>query len=126
MSDNTPIVATHGETIARRRLGLMDKWEMCGFQKLDGLESWTFSMAVPTFIERGARKGQKKWTGPTLRCCITSEEIQAEFHRYEAETGQCGLCCGSGQEWAGWNHKTGNRWRTCSRCNGSGERAVAA
>lgn len=40
---------------------------------------------------------------------------------WEAETGNCFRCNGSGQESLGWSKAEGPRYRQCSRCGGTGK-----
>jgi len=40
---------------------------------------------------------------------------------WEAETGNCFRCGGSGQESFGWSKAEGRLYRQCSRCGGTGK-----
>lgn len=79
--------------------------------------------------------------GPTIGVCLTladdaesfpnredvlidKREEDEEKARFERETGKCHRCGGDGQDWAGWNHGTGHRWRPCKRCGASGAAPV--
>ena len=85
-----------------------------------GLELWG---AVPIgTISRGPRKGQPKW--PPQRewwdVVITIEEVQETRLQWEAETGICSHCGGSGQQVKSISVTKGASYRTCSGCHGTG------
>lgn len=80
------------------------------------------------FFTKGKRKGRPDW-----KCCtearvvfFTREDITRVQQEWERETGKCAQCEGSGQEWAGYNVRTGDRFRKCLLCGGSGKRCEVA
>lgn len=101
----------HHETVARRKLDILDLPEA-------KLCSWDASV-------RGVVLYEFEHGGRRLRAFVSDEEHEAELLRFEA-TGKCHECGGDGQEWRGWNNKTGHRWETCRRCGGSGRPKEAA
>ena len=77
---------------------------------------------MPRLKKSGADKGGTTWRGVTMRdCIVTRDEWHAERAAYEAETGACRECFGTGQYAFGWSVDTGLRYRACSRCNATGK-----
>lgn len=108
--------------VARRKLGAGQDWEPCRWEALGhGAEAdCLITGGVPVI-----RNGKRKWP-PITKCervCVTHAEYIAERKRFEAETGKCSNCDGTGQEWAGWSASDGNRYRDCRHCHATG-RAV--
>jgi hypothetical protein len=56
---------------------------------------------------------------------IRRAELEAFQREWQARTGKCFECYGTGQDWAGWNAKTGNRYRPCQHCKATGVSAAA-
>ena len=80
--------------------------------------------AVPVgFYSQGPRKGRPKW--PINKDCqifqFTPAQLDEVFFAWEAQTGDCFKCGGSGQESFGWSKAEGKRYRQCSRCGGTGK-----
>lgn len=76
---------------------------------------------VPLFT-KGAQKGRpnfKRCVGKKLVAVPVTERDRI-IALYEEVTGKCKLCHGKGQEWAGWDHKSGDRYRDCKRCGCTG------
>jgi len=110
----------HIESVARRKLApLPEGWEPWKYERV-GPDATMVTGSVPRILTRGKNKGQKRWPKPGQAVVVTDAERDAEFARYEAETGVCGKCFGRGEESAGWHYKTGTKYRTCRRCKGSG------
>ncbi|QSQ14082.1 hypothetical protein [Myxococcus landrumensis] len=78
-----------------------------------------------TLVKSGPRKGKPNYgkpdPGTERRLVISFVELDACKAQWEAETGKCSKCGGSGEEGAGWSKEGGSRYRTCTRCNGSGK-----
>jgi hypothetical protein len=111
----------HGAALALRKIGSPEGWSVCSWEIMDD-DSTVYGM----MLESGTKPdGSTKWVGPEKKACVTKEERIAEINRYETETGKCSVCYGTGDEWMGWNHITGNRWGKCRRCNGLGLAARA-
>jgi hypothetical protein len=87
-----------------------------GYAKLIGTEP------IGT-ISRGPRKGQLKWPPRNQwRAVVISHEQVAETRRqWEAETGRCSWCGGSGQQLNGVSVAEGPWYRTCGGCGGAGK-----
>lgn len=105
---------THTESAAARKIGI-EGWKPCIFEMVEG------GMLITGGIPKDVN-GKKKWPPVKQmdRLILTREEVDAEELRYEAETGNCHVCYGSGQQATGWNRETGVRTRECPKCNGIG------
>lgn len=115
----------HAETVARRKLNAPDsfvfyRWECVG---PDLMLTGCVSSGLVT---KGKRIGRPRYDGPKQSCCVTDAEILLEHQRYEAETGCCGECMGTGQVFSGWNYLTGTRYRECDVCKGAKTRQKLA
>jgi hypothetical protein len=78
--------------------------------------------SVPDGVySKGPRKGKPRFVGKGKRVIITRVELEARAIAYEAETGKCWDCKGTGQTWAGWSRTEGTKYRECQRCAGTGE-----
>lgn|GEM_PF-4733892 len=102
------MIIDHGLSLARRKLNRHDavvrQWECIGKPTV-GVR---YELADPeTFTNREA-------------VLLDKRELDAEPFRFERETGKCADCGGDGQEWCGWSHVGGHRWRECKRCGGNG------
>jgi hypothetical protein len=81
------------------------------------------SGGVPRLLKAGPRKGKPTWRDvPTQRAVVTRAELDAEKARYEADTGKCSECMGTGKVLASWSAAEGVKYRPCKRCDGTGER----
>lgn len=70
---------------------------------------------------RGPRKGRPRFNKPYDKVVVTSAEMDEAAQSYEAVTGKCWDCKGTGQVWNGWSKADGSKYRQCLRCDGSGE-----
>lgn len=81
-------------------------------------------------ISRGPRKGKLDYRKPEPGSSVTLTIGEKQFHawraQWEAETGLCSECSGTGVVFAGWNNITGTRMRPCRPCGGTGNRPVVA
>lgn len=105
---------THTESAAVRKIGI-EGWEPCIFERVAG--GMLITGGIPKEV-----KGKKKWPPAKQmeRLILTREDVDAEELRYEAKTGNCHACYGSGQQTIGWNHETGVSTRECPKCKGTG------
>ena len=102
-----------------------------------GIEGWTpyrweaatgghlVTGAVPFGVyARGDKKGLPRFHHPKASSrqtvVVSDNEIKAQAEKYEAETGHCWNCKGTGQRQAGWSAKEGIRYQSCKRCGGTG------
>ena len=110
----------HAANVAKRKLSpLPSGFEFSGWE-IVGPDTVVFRGGVARKISRGPRKGQRTWDKITHKVAVTKAEEQEEVNRYESETGKCAECGGTGEMWAGWNHKTGHCYSECTKCSGSG------
>lgn len=72
---------------------------------------------------RGPRKGEPRFDHPECRdhrsIIVTDADMHAAATDYEAATGNCWECKGSGKEHTGWSIDKGLTHKTCSRCGGT-------
>jgi len=106
----------HATTIARRKLCEAPEWTVFSLEVLD---SGDFLAAGA--IEAVTLGGKKKWLGKEKRATITPAELKAEKKRYEATTGKCAECLGTGKILLRWHHIEGTTYQDCVRCKGTGE-----
>lgn len=110
----------HRDTVARRKLNAPPGFEFFKFQCI-GNDAIALTGCVSSGVfTKGKRKGRPRYDGKPLTAVVTDAEAAAERARYEAETGKCGECCGSGQLFAGWHHIDGTTYRPCHVCAGTG------
>jgi len=108
------------EIAARKKISLPADWDFYKWERV-GPDAVVLTASA---FKVGPRTGKKKWFGPSTRVAVTFAEIAAEEKAFEAETGKCYKCGGDGEEWAGWNHKTGHYFRPCSRCGATGNAKI--
>jgi hypothetical protein len=90
-------------------------WEACG---CDSIVTGDIPVGV---YKSGKNKDRPKFKGPGRKVIVTKAEMQEKATQYEAETGKCWDCKGTGQTWVGWSKEEGTRYRACLRCGGSGD-----
>lgn len=80
------------------------------------------SLSPYTIKTRGKNKGEKKYDCKrTHIVCVTDQEMKAVERAYEVETGNCFVCSGSAQQWAGWSKANGHKYRPCAVCKATGK-----
>jgi hypothetical protein len=94
-------------------------WKATKWQAVGGDSIVTGSVPVGTY-SRGPRKGELKFTGPRTMVVVTRAEKEAAASAYEAETGHCWNCKGTGQVVRKFSKAEGTIYRFCTRCSGSG------
>jgi len=117
----------HAEQRARSKLPCLPeawrvvKWRVLG-KSGDAVE-FTFQESRMKTLKSGPNRGKERreWFGPERSAIVTDSEERAEFARYERETGNCGVCGDTGQEWMGWSRVNGDRYRPCVRCTATGK-----
>ncbi|WP_022684513.1 hypothetical protein [Sphingobium bisphenolivorans] len=117
----------------KERFSLHPDWEWHSFKVIDHkgkrLEDWEFSSyeggVFPNLITRGPRKGRKNYRKPMPGTegtyVVGDREFKAWLPTWEARTGKCSVCQGTGQEWTGWSRDAGDRFKDCARCNATGK-----
>lgn len=88
----------HAEIVARRKLApLPQGWVVCGWRQVD---------KDRLLISGGVARPMTLWSGLAGRLIegelqsvlVLMDEVRAEIARYEAQTGKCGECMGSGRK----------------------------
>ena len=111
----------HMDVVAKRKAGNIEGWEPWYYERLGG--GVVIKGGIPRLITRGPRKGEKTWdTQNSQTVVVSSEDIDREFHRFEAETGKCGECMGEGKTVASAG-VSGTTYRECKVCKGTGNAA---
>lgn len=119
-------VRGHLERAGLRKLGNPAGFEFARYEAIGGTGDVLLSGCVVTKLHtRGPKKGRPVFKKPYQRVVVTAAEFEAERARWEAETGHCGKCLGSGYIFASWNNLKGFSYGHCSDCNGSGEKVAA-
>ncbi len=109
------------EEVARKKLRRGADWKLLGWECVGETTDLLVQGSTPIGVyARGPRKGRNKYLRPCERCVVTRAEIDSAASAWEAQTGKCSKCEGSGQEWAGWSSDEGNRYRDCYRCKATG------
>lgn len=105
---------THMDSVLLRKVGI-EGWEACIMEAVTG--GMLITGGVPHMVGH-----KKKWPPRKTmeRVLLTHAEIEAEYARYEAETGNCHACYGSGKETYGWTVVDGAKYRICPHCKGVG------
>ncbi len=98
----------------------IEGWKAYEWQNCDGDSIVTGSVPDGVY-SKGPRKGEPRFKGPGERVIVSKVELETMAVAYEAETGKCWDCRGTGKMWAGWNKAEGNSYQECQRCNGTGE-----
>lgn len=113
------------EEIARRKLGQTPDWKVCVWERI-GPDACKLEGGITTPIASGKRKGQPKWgkRSTFLSCVVTDAELKQERAAYEARTGNCSECQGSGQVIKSWSVAEGVKTRDCTPCGGTGRATV--
>jgi hypothetical protein len=95
-------------------------WKAVAWEDIGG-DSIVEGSVPDGFYRSGPRKGKPRFTRPRTKVIVAKKELQVVATAYEAESGKCWDCKGSGQVWAGWSQAEGTRYQTCSRCKGTGD-----
>ena len=85
--------------------------------------------AVCTAVySRGKRKGDTNWSkrdrSTEKELFISRNEYDKRRQKWQADTGKCVECLGSGQILAGMSIYTGKTYRPCHKCGATGEIAL--
>lgn len=111
------------------------KWERKNYAPTGGRGPNEFMLVTgavcPEVYKSGPRKGSENWSkrdrSTEMVAAVILSDLDAFELEWEQKTGLCKTCVGSGQEWRGWNRKTGDRFEECRRCGGTGKvKAFAA
>jgi len=92
-------------------------WHWCSWESVNGGQSVKGS--ATTEKKSGGMKWLPKSEHDTV--IVSDADLQAQRDKYEAETGNCSECEGTKEQWAGWNHETGHKWKPCTKCGATGK-----
>jgi len=106
------LLGRHATVVARNKLGLSDDWQIYAFDRIDDTDATKVKLGIPTKLGNG----DIVWGEKERLAVITEAEVAAEFARYEAETGNCGMCLGEKEIFARWHYKDGFTTKPCPRC----------
>lgn len=74
---------------------------------------------------KGKYKGWDDWkraeAGTERTYSITRKDLEAFQIEWQAKTGMCFECYGTGEAWAGWSAKEGTRYAPCRHCDATGK-----
>jgi hypothetical protein len=107
---------------AQHRYGLPTDWQWRTITSLDGgFIELAGASPIGTY-QRGKRKGLSKFPPKASyrRVIITHQNVAEARHQWEAKTGMCSWCQGTGQQVASISIVNGITCRPCPHCNGSG------
>lgn len=108
--------------VARKKLSQPPEWRWCKFEAIGDTDDCLIEGGIPRPRKSGKHKGLPTWRDCVLtKCVVTGAEMDQAKASYEAETGGCHACAGSGQWYSGWSRDTGNRFKSCPRCNATGQ-----
>lgn len=114
------------DRVARKKLNAPESWTHFRWQCVGKTNDLLVTGGIPRLLKSGPRKGKKTWDGAGETVSITDAELAADYLVYEAETGNCHKCGGSGQEWIGWSATDGNKYQSCKSCAGTGKATGSA
>ena len=110
------------EVVAKKKLNAPDDWSICGWERIGDSNDLIVEGGVTRLLKSGKNKGRRTWLDSVIsKCCVTDGEVVNAKREYEAETGNCAICCGTGQACSGWNCDSGHSYITCKRCDGTGK-----
>ena len=111
--------------IARRKLGLpLFQWHTLravDWHAIETSDTLVVGGEPIGVYTKGKGKGRPKF-GPRSTdrtCVVTDAELKAEQAAWEAETGHCARCCGSGEVFQSMSVTEGTKYRTCPKCLGA-------
>lgn len=114
--------------VARKRYGMPAQWRWFRSEVKNHDKPSAFIMLTGAIcdakIVRGRYKGHDDWK---KRDKTTEAEIAIKFSEidevkaeWQARTGKCSNCKGTGKSWIGWGKDTGHRYESCKPCSGTG------
>lgn len=107
---------------AEQKVGIPD-WKVFKYEVIENSRFLLTGAVTKTYVQ-GPKKGKPNWKtkdSSTLRKVVITEEEKDKFIvEWEAVTGLCIKCVGSGQQLAGWSVEAGQKYRPCTRCGSSG------
>jgi hypothetical protein len=112
------------ELCARQKLQQPDTWLAYRYEvKNHGTPGAYYEVkgAITPLKTRGKNKGQPNWgkldKSTDFTAAIQFDQLAAFIKQWEADTGLCHKCGGTGQEFAEWSADEGTKTRPCMGCN---------
>ena len=111
------------ELTARRVHNLPPEWQACVYRSLPPWGVELIGAEPIGTIRRGPRKGRPKWPprNQWRAVVISNKQVNETRRQWEAETGLCSHCGGSGQQVQRVSITEGVSYRTCTACGGTGK-----
>ena len=110
----------------KQRYSLHPEWVWHSFKALEdpGKHSQWEGGVYREAIQRGKRKGATNYSKPMVgteaTVIMSDPEFEAWLPQWERMVGKCHECKGTGAQWIGWHHITGDKTQPCPRCAASG------
>jgi len=109
----------HAEIVARRKLAPLPPGWIVSSWKQSGKDGILISGGVPRLIPLWGSLAGKLFEGEPQSVLVSYEDIHAESQRFEATTGKCGDCLGSGRAMTQERRSRVARQGVCPRCAGT-------
>lgn len=113
----------------KERYHLPDEWVWHSFEAIEDRPPFRFAKysggVYPFAKAKGKYKGRTDYKRPVIGTeqvvVLDDHEFEAWLPTWEARTGLCHECLGTGQKWTGWHYKEGSSYCDCPRCGTSGK-----
>jgi hypothetical protein len=106
------------------------KWEAKGEHGKPGAFVLVEGAVFKHTMLKGKRKGRIDYKKPEPGSVATYPIVMTDLDKFKLEwsvkTGKCHHCYGTGQDWFGWNHITGDRYRDCQACSATGSSSLTS
>lgn len=110
---------THAEIVARRKLAPLPPGWIVSAWKPSGRDGILVCGGVPHAVPLWGSLSGKLFEGEPQSVLVSYEDIRAESRRFEAATGKCGDCLGSGRATTQERRGRTPRQCACPRCAGT-------
>ncbi len=115
------------EQYARETYGFSKDWHVFRWEA-KGADDNKFIVVTGAVVyerfKRGKHVGNLVWKSrlreTEVPVSFRDDAFRAWILKWEAETGKCSKCNGSGQEFSGWSKQDGVKTRDCTRCKTTG------
>ena len=106
--------------VAAKKVGI-DRWQAFQWESVTGGSVVRGEVPSGVYV-RGPKKGRPRFGRPGAahkqRVVVSHAEMESAAKEYEASTGLCWDCKGSGDVSVGWSAEHGVKRATCARCGG--------
>lgn len=118
----------------RERFGVAEDWRWYRWERKEYDKPHEFMIIEGAVCHgvytRGKHKGRTNWKlrdkSTERTFVIRRDEIEQFQHEWSGKTGLCFECYGTGEDWAGWSAKEGDRYKPCRHCGATGKAAAKA